>query len=184
MLPVATLFPEDSAGKSHISLAVYSCGGSCGFGDHLRLPHRIPFSSRLRANRCTTRCCVPRWEFVNRSCTRTIVKKFLQWMGFVVGGLVGLALLGFAYLYFASERELDRQYTLADKAVLVIPTEAVEIAEGKRIAQLAGCMHCHGDDLSGTVVDDIPKLVRLVAPNISTLLPDYSDAQLATVLRK
>jgi cytochrome c553 len=112
------------------------------------------------------------------------VKKFLQWMGFVVGGLVGLALLGFAYLYFASERELDRQYTLADKAVLVIPTEAVEIAEGKRIAQLAGCMHCHGDDLSGTVVDDIPKLVRLVAPNISTLLPDYSDAQLATVLRK
>jgi cytochrome c553 len=105
-------------------------------------------------------------------------------MGFVVGGLVGLALLGFAYLYFASERELDRQYTLADKAVLVIPTEAVEIAEGKRIAQLAGCMHCHGDDLSGTVVDDIPKLVRLVAPNISTLLPDYSDAQLATVLRK
>jgi hypothetical protein len=35
---------------------------------------------------------------------RKIVKKFLKWTGFVVAGLAGLALLGFAYLYFASER--------------------------------------------------------------------------------
>jgi cytochrome c553 len=112
------------------------------------------------------------------------VKKFLKWLGFVVSGLVGLALLGIAYIYFASERELDRRFTVADNATLVIPTDAAEIAEGRRIAQLGGCMHCHGDNLAGTVVDDIPKLVRLVAPNISTLLPTYSDAQLATVLRK
>ncbi len=110
--------------------------------------------------------------------------KVLKWMGFVVAGLVGLALLGAAYIYFASERELGRRYTLADNTTLVIPTDAAEVAEGRRIAQLAGCMHCHGDNLAGTVVDDIPKLVRLVAPNISTLLPNYSDAQLATVLRK
>jgi cytochrome c553 len=112
------------------------------------------------------------------------VKKILKWLGFVVAALAGVALLGFAYLYFASERELDRQYTLADNAVLVIPTDAAEIAEGRRIAQLGGCMHCHGDNFAGTVVDDIPKLVRLVAPNISTRLPNYTDAQLATVLRK
>jgi cytochrome c553 len=117
-------------------------------------------------------------------CRRKIVKKVLKWMGFVVAGLAGLALLGFAYIYFASERELTREYTLADNAALVIPTDAVEITEGRRIAQQAGCMHCHGDNLAGTVVDDIPKLVRLVAPNISTLLPAYSDAQLATMLRK
>jgi len=110
--------------------------------------------------------------------------KILKWMGFVVAGLVGLALLGFAYLYFASERALDRQYTVTDTATFVIPTDAVEIEKGRRIAQLAGCMHCHGDNLAGTVVDDIPNLVRLVAPNVSTVLPKYSDAQLATVLRK
>ena len=112
------------------------------------------------------------------------MKKFLKWMGFVVAGLVGVALIGIAYIYFASERELDRQYTLADNAALVIPTEAGEIAKGRGIAQLAGCMHCHGDNLAGTVVDDIPNFVRLVAPNISTVLPTYTDAQLATVLRK
>lgn len=112
------------------------------------------------------------------------MKKFLKWTGFVVAGILGVALLGIAYIYFASERELDRQYSVADNAALVIPTDALEIAEGRRIAQLAGCMHCHGDNFAGTVVDDIPKLVRLVAPNISTKLPDYTDAQLATVLRK
>ncbi|HEU5137169.1 MAG TPA: c-type cytochrome [Steroidobacteraceae bacterium] len=112
------------------------------------------------------------------------MKKFLKWTGFVVAGLFGLVLLGIAYIYFASERELGRQYTVADGAALVIPSDAREIAEGRRIAQLAGCMHCHGDDLAGTVVDDIPNLVRLVAPNISTRLPHYTDAQLATVLRK
>jgi len=112
------------------------------------------------------------------------MRKFFKWLGFVVAGLAALALLGFAYIYFASERELGRQYASADNAALVIPTDAVEIAEGRRIAQLAGCMHCHGDNLAGTVVDDIPNFVRLVAPNISTLLPTYTDAQLATVLRK
>ncbi|HEY6125882.1 MAG TPA: cytochrome c [Steroidobacteraceae bacterium] len=112
------------------------------------------------------------------------MKKIFKWTGFVVAGLAGLGLLGFAYLYVASERELGRQYTLADNATLVIPTDATEVAEGRRIAQLAGCMQCHGDNLAGTVVDDIPNLVRLVAPNISTRLPNYTDAQLATVLRK
>ncbi|HEU4779892.1 MAG TPA: cytochrome c [Steroidobacteraceae bacterium] len=112
------------------------------------------------------------------------MKKFFKWTGFVVAGLTGLALLGFAYIYFASEREVGRQYALADNAALIIPTDAMEIAEGRRIAQVAGCMHCHGDNLAGTVVDDIPHFVRLVAPNISTLLPTYTDAQLVTVLRK
>jgi mono/diheme cytochrome c family protein len=112
------------------------------------------------------------------------MKKFFKWLGFVVAGVIGVALLGVAYIYFASERELGRQYSAADDTALVIPTDAAEIEEGRRIAQLAGCMHCHGDNLAGTVVDDIPNFVRLVAPNISTVLPDYTDAQLATVLRK
>jgi mono/diheme cytochrome c family protein len=112
------------------------------------------------------------------------VKKFLKWMGLVVGGLAVVVLLLLAGVYFASSRELAREYDAADAAVLPIPTDATEIAEGHRIAQLGGCLHCHGDTMKGALVDDIPHLVRLVAPNISTLLPKYSDAQLATVLRK
>lgn len=112
------------------------------------------------------------------------MKKVLKWTGFVVAALAAVAVAGYAYVFIASERELDRQFTLADDAALVIPADVVEIAEGERIARLGGCMHCHGENLAGTVVDDIPNLVRLVAPNISTMLQTYSDAQLATILRK
>jgi cytochrome c553 len=113
-----------------------------------------------------------------------IVKKFLKWLGFVAAGLVGVALIGLAYIYFASERVLDRTYAVADQAALVLPSDAAEITEGRRIAQLGGCLHCHGEKLTGGVVEDIPNLVRMVAPNLSALLPGYSDTQLTTVLRK
>lgn len=112
------------------------------------------------------------------------MKKFLKWTGLVVAGIAVLALIGVAYVYLASERELDRRYEVGAMAPLVLPTEPAEIAEGRRVAQLAGCLHCHGENLTGTVVDDIPKLLRLVAPNISVIVPTYSDAQVATVLRK
>lgn len=105
-------------------------------------------------------------------------------MGFVVGGMAALALIGIAYVYFASERELHRHYEVGASAPLALPTDAAEIAEGQRLARLAGCQHCHGENLTGSVVDDIPNLLRLVAPNISVIAPGYSDAQIATVLRK
>jgi cytochrome c553 len=112
------------------------------------------------------------------------VKKFLKWTGFVIGGLAGVLLLGIAYVYFASARVIDQDHTVARQAKLVVPTDSAEVAEGHRIAQLAGCLHCHGEKLNGGLVDDIPNLVRLVAPNISVMLPEYSDAQLTTMLRK
>jgi len=112
------------------------------------------------------------------------VKKLLKWLGFVVAGICGIALIGLAYIYFASERVLDREYTVADNAALVLPTDGSEIAAGQRVAQIGGCLHCHGEKLAGGVVEDIPNLARIVAPNLSTLLPNYSDAQIATVLRR
>jgi len=112
------------------------------------------------------------------------VKKFLKWTGFVVAALGVVVLIGIGYVYFASERELARHHDVAALPALTVPTDAASIAEGRHIATLAGCMHCHGETLTGTVVDDIPHLLRLVAPNISTRIPEYSDAELATVLRQ
>jgi cytochrome c553 len=108
---------------------------------------------------------------------------FLKWTGLVAVGLVVVVLIGMAWVYFASERELHRHYDVAAVMPPALPTDPAEIVEGRRVAQLAGCLHCHGEHLTGTVVDDIPHLVRLVAPNISILLPKNSDAQIATVLR-
>jgi cytochrome c553 len=105
-------------------------------------------------------------------------------LGFVVAGVAALVLIAVAYVYFASERTMQRQYVAADERPLFVPSDVVSIADGQRIALLAGCPQCHGEKLNGGLVDDIPNLVRLVAPNISVRLPAYSDAQLATVLRK
>jgi cytochrome c553 len=112
------------------------------------------------------------------------MKKILRWMGFVVAGLGALVLVALACVYFASERELHRNFITQDDRTLIVPTDAAGRAAGRRIATLGGCMHCHGEKLNGSVVDDIPNLVRLVAPNISIVLPQYTDAQLATLLRK
>ncbi len=112
------------------------------------------------------------------------MRKFLKWMGIVVAGLAGLLLLGYAWVFFASERALARQFAVVDEKALIIPSDAVSIAEGQRIAQLAGCQHCHGEQLAGALVEEIPNLIRLVASNASVKLPAYSDAQLATLLRK
>lgn len=112
------------------------------------------------------------------------MKKVLKWLGFVVAGVAALVLIAVAYVYFASERVMHRRYVAADDRPLVVPSDVVSVADGQRIALLAGCVQCHGEKLTGGLVDDIPNLIRLVAPNISVRLPDYSDAQLATMLRK
>jgi len=113
-----------------------------------------------------------------------VVKRILKWLGFVFAGLVLLVILGIGYLYFASEREFDRQYTAAEILGATLPTDPTEIAEGARLAHLTGCRHCHGDDLTGRVPLDIPNVVRFVAPNVTEIAPHYSDAQLAGVIRR
>jgi cytochrome c553 len=111
------------------------------------------------------------------------VKKFLKWTGIVVAGLVGLVLVGIVLLYVISEMELRHRYEVAAAPALAIPDDAASIEEGRRLANLSGCTHCHSKDLSGAVPMDIPNVVRFVAPNLTELLPKYSDAQLITLLR-
>ena len=112
------------------------------------------------------------------------MKKFLKWTGIVVGGLVGLALLGVALLYVLSERELRHRYSTGAATALVIPSDAASIEEGHRLAQLTGCTHCHAQELTGAVPMDIPNVVKFVAPNLTQVLPNYTDEQLVTLLRR
>jgi len=109
------------------------------------------------------------------------VKKFIKWLGIVVAGIVGLALIGLVYIYIASEIEFNRRYEMATTAAPALPDDPAEIEEGHRLATLAGCNGCHLKDLSGQAVLDIPRVVRFVAPNLT--VTKYSDAQLFTLLR-
>ncbi len=111
------------------------------------------------------------------------MKKFLKWTGIVVAGFAGLLLCALTLVYVFSERELKHPYEVTAAPALVIPDDAVALEEGRRLASLTGCTHCHAQDLTGAVPMDIPNVVRFVAPNLTELLPKYSDAQLVTLLR-
>jgi len=112
------------------------------------------------------------------------VKKFLKWTGFVVAGIAGIALLVASWVYLASERELNRRYDVVESAPIVIPTDPADIEEGRRLAHLTGCTHCHAENLGGAVPVDIPNVVKFVAPNVTAALPGYSDTELVTLLRQ
>jgi len=112
------------------------------------------------------------------------VKKFFRGLGFVAASALVLAIAGIIYVHFASEREFAKVYTAAEILSTPLPTGAAEIEEGHRLAQLTGCTHCHGDNLAGGAAIDIPKIARFVPPNVSSILPTMSDAQLVGLLRR
>ncbi|HLA71313.1 MAG TPA: c-type cytochrome [Steroidobacteraceae bacterium] len=108
------------------------------------------------------------------------MKKFLKWTGFVVAGLVGIALISAVYVYFASESEFARRYEAAAPAMPNIPTDPVAIEEGGRLARMRGCQACHGEQLTGAVPVDIPNVARFTAPNLTG---KFSEAELVTAIR-
>jgi len=118
----------------------------------------------------------------------SIVKTVFKWLGFVVAGLVALFCVAAAYVYFASEHALTREYASVTEEIAPLSLDPaarnIEVAEGKRLAQIVGCTACHGPDLTGRVALDIPDVARFVAPNVSKIAPGYSDAQLATLIRR
>lgn len=112
------------------------------------------------------------------------MKKIFRWLGFAVAGVFGLALLALVVVYLMSWRELSRHYTVATQPALELPTDAASIAEGAHLAVVHGCLGCHGQQLQGGEVFDVPHLLRSVAPNISGAANRYTTEQLAAVLRQ
>jgi mono/diheme cytochrome c family protein len=62
-------------------------------------------------------------------------------------------------------------------------TDAQKIAHGKRLAEILDCTGCHGPNLQGTNLADKPQDGDMYAPNITLLLGNYSDAELARLIR-
>src|SRR5690242_17024052 len=62
-------------------------------------------------------------------------------------------------------------------------TDSQKIAHGKRLTMVLGCIGCHGDDFQGKNMEDDPKQGAMYAPNLTLLLPKYSDADLDKLIR-
>lgn len=88
-----------------------------------------------------------------------------------------------AIVYGLSEYRLRRSHDVPLEAVAV-PAGPEALALGRRRAISLGCFDgCHGLDALGGQWLDEPRLALITAPNLTEILPTYSDAELARLLR-
>jgi cytochrome c553 len=110
------------------------------------------------------------------------MKRVLRVFGWLIAALSGVAILGVAYLYIASEVVIARKYDVPLTDVRVTADEDA-IRRGERVATIVGCNNCHGPELAGTTMFDQPGVARIHAPNLTRVLKQYTDAELQRLLR-
>jgi cytochrome c553 len=107
-----------------------------------------------------------------------MVKKW-KWL---VGGaavLAGLSLVAIAWLYIASERLLDRHYSLPPSTIRAAQGPAA-IAHGDRLAHAFGCADCHRPNLEGAFIPDF----GVWSINLTQLARTYSDQDFDRAIRR
>lgn len=104
----------------------------------------------------------------------------LKWAGI---SIIILVVLTLAVVYGVSEYKLTRTYSDVPLAAIAVPHDAVSVAEGKRLVGVYHCGSCHGKNYAGQTFLNVPNVARIVAPNLTAKIPDYSDPELARVIR-
>lgn len=114
------------------------------------------------------------------------MKKFVKWLGVIVGALLVIALVGYFLVYFTTNNRINRVYAVATTAITV-PSDAETIAYGERLGTMFGCNGCHGENLEGAPLIEAPVMGMVYAPNLTTgeggVLNEYTDAELARAIR-
>lgn len=107
--------------------------------------------------------------------TKTIIKK-------IALTLVLLIVVAVATIYIWSTVILNKTYDIPLTAVH-IPFDSASVTEGERLVHIAHCGDCHGDHLTGKVFEDAKPLATLVAPNLTQVIPAYSNEEIERLLR-
>jgi len=121
------------------------------------------------------------------------MKKFILWIGIVLGGLFVLIVLAGLALYPIGMKKLSRTYPNITVETVNIPADADAIARGKHIATIWACTRCHGEDLSGRKITNdplsgiVPLLGTISAPNLTSgrggIASSYSDTDWVRAIR-
>lgn len=104
----------------------------------------------------------------------------------VRSGLVLSAVLvlgGYGVLLGTSQRVATRIYD-APLAEVPVRDGPAQIAEGERLARIRGCIGCHGREMEGKVFFDQPFVARVVAPDLTRMAAEQSDAELERAVRR
>ena len=98
----------------------------------------------------------------------------------IAGGISLFLITLLLVVYGLSERQLRRTYDL-DLVPLRADVRIGSIVEGERLIHVFGCSGCH--HANGHVLADVPHVVRLVAPNLTRVVPTYSEAEFVRLVR-
>jgi len=114
---------------------------------------------------------------------RTARGRLLGGLRIVVLLIVGLVVVAYGVLHFASERVLKQTYD-APLLAFAVEDDDSTLAEGERLARITGCIGCHGQAMEGRVFMDERWLARIVAPDLRRTAREWSDADLERVIRR
>ena len=115
-----------------------------------------------------------------------MLKKLLKWTMISIGGLIVIALIFYAIIYFKTEARINKVYSVKVQP-LTIPADAAAYERGQRVAQNRACLACHGDNLAKSVfsINEKSPVGTLYAANITSGKGGihYNDEDWIRVLR-
>lgn len=96
------------------------------------------------------------------------MKRWMKGLGYAVGAVLVVVLVAVAGVYGFSEARYRKQY-LAEAPTLAFAVDTAAVARGGHLANsIAGCVDCHGENLGGKAVFDVPILGRVYGLNLTT----------------
>ena len=110
------------------------------------------------------------------------MKAGLRFFGFGSALLVGVVLAAVLLILVASEFRLRRTYPV--KPERLVQPSAAAVADAPRLAKLLGCRACHDDDLGGGSIYELPGGGSFMAPNLTELIRQRTDQQIAAAIRQ
>ncbi len=115
------------------------------------------------------------------------MKRAFKWLGYIVGILVALIVIGVGTIYAITSSRLGKTYPTRVETVPV-PTDSASIIRGRHLVSAIGkCIECHGPSLTGTRMMDSPVFMTLTAPNITAgkggIGATYTDADWVRAIR-
>lgn len=75
---------------------------------------------------------------------------------------------GLAFAYYLADRRLEQTYSVPDSEI-VVATDPESVEHGRHLVRsLAGCVDCHGEDMSGQLFFDDPLSGTIASKNLTS----------------
>ena len=96
-----------------------------------------------------------------------MLKRLARWLGYAGGGFVAVLIAVACVVYAWTSLRFVHTYAIPAEHLELRPDTAL-VARGQHLATaVLGCAGCHGSDLGGSVMFDVPPVARLTALNLT-----------------